>query len=135
MLEGANHEGIRENSDDDGWNAIQQVGSVAHDKGGLGSAELGQIYGAEEPNGNADHDAGEPVEDEGQEKQDESQLDQRLKVQITGSFGEFIGDNRGDGVAGRKQRGADGHDIAYNHGDRHGFAEGTRESEKNRTHD
>ena len=82
-----------------------------------------------------DQDASEAVEDEGEEKEDEAELDQRLEIQIAGGFGEFVGDNRGDGIAGREERGADGGRVADDHGDGHGFAEGARESEKNRAHD
>ena len=57
-----------------------------------------------------------------------------LRYKSPRGFGELIGDGGSDGVAGRKQRGADGGSVADHHGDGHGFAESARQSEKHRAH-
>ena len=82
-----------------------------------------------------DQDASQAVEDEGEEEEDEAELDQRLEIKVAGGFGEFVGDDGGDGVAGRKERGADGGRVADDHGDGHGFAESAREREEDGAHD
>ena len=68
-------------------------------------------------------------------KEHEAEFDERLEIEIAGGFGELVGDDGGDGIAGRKERGADGRRVADDHGDGHGLAESASQREKNRTHD
>jgi len=79
--------------------------------------------------------ASEPVENERQKKEYESQLNKGLIMQIAGSFGELVGDNGGDRITGREERGANHRRVADDHGDGHGFAEGAREGQENGAHD
>ena len=75
------------------------------------------------------------VEDEGEQEQHQAEFDQRLEIEVAGGFGEFVGDDGGDGVARRKQRGTDGGRVADDHGDRHGFAQSARQRQENGAHD
>ncbi len=68
-------------------------------------------------------------------EQHQTQFDQRREVNVTGSFGELVGDHRRDRIAGRKQRGVNGGIVADHHRDRHGFAERAREGQKDRADD
>src|SRR5205807_9926007 len=70
------------------------------------------------------------VEDEGEDEKHQAKLDQGLRMELTGCFGEFIGDHGGDGISGREQRRADHRRIADNHGDGHRFAEGPSQGQK-----
>src|SRR6266508_4081433 len=79
--------------------------------------------------------ASEPVENERQKKKCQSQFNEGLIMQIAASFGELVGDDGSDGIAGRKKRSADGGRIADDHGDGHGFAEGAREGQEDRAKD
>src|SRR5260370_15809455 len=54
MLEWKNDDGVGKNADDDGRDAVEQVGGVTHDKSGGPAAEFREINGAEESDGNAD---------------------------------------------------------------------------------
>ncbi len=71
------------------------------------------------------------VEDEGKDEEHQAKLDQRLRMEIAGCFGEFVGDDGSNGLAGRKERSADDRGIADNHGDGHSFAKGPSEGQEN----
>ncbi len=60
---------------------------------------------------------------EGDQKQQQSERDQGRGVKIAHRFGEFIGNGRGNGGAGRQQRGTDAMRVADHEGHRHGLAE------------
>ena len=53
----------------------------------------------------------------------QAERDQRRGVEVADRFGEFVGDGRGDGRAGRQDRAGDAVRIADHEGDRHGLAE------------
>ena len=44
----------------------------------------------------------------GEQEEHQSQFDERLRIEVTGSLAEFIGDDGGDGVTRGEKRGADG---------------------------
>src|SRR5437879_9046878 len=54
MFERKNDEGVSENADDDGRDAVEQVGGVANNEGSGAAAEFREINGAKESDGNAD---------------------------------------------------------------------------------
>src|SRR5215831_2296717 len=69
------------------------------------------------------HVARDREHDEGDDEQDEAERDQRRSVEVADRLGEFVGDRRRDGGAGRQDRGRDLVGIADHEGDRHGLAE------------
>lgn len=75
------------------------------------------------------------VDDEGEDEENETKGDERLQVKISRSFGKFVGDDSGNGVAGGEERSGDSGGIADDHGNSHGFTQRAGESEKDRTHD
>src|SRR6267378_1254293 len=54
MLKRKNDEGVGKNADNDGRDAVEQVGGITHDKSGGPAAEFREINGAKESDGNAD---------------------------------------------------------------------------------
>ena len=50
-------------------------------------------------------------------------------MQVADRLGEFVGERRGDAVAGREQRGAQAVGVADDEGHRHGFAERAAEAQ------
>src|ERR1041384_1241630 len=54
MLERKNGNGVRKNADDDGGDTVEQVRGITHDESGGPTAELGEINGAQESDGNAE---------------------------------------------------------------------------------
>ena len=60
----------------------------------------------------------------------EAQLDQGAEVEVSCRFREFVGDHGSDGISGRKKRRSDLRSVADDHRNRHGFAQGPRQSQK-----
>src|SRR5579872_3655217 len=82
-----------------------------------------------------DQDASQAVENKSQKKEHEAQFNERLEIEIAGGFGEFIGDNSGDGISGIEERSADRRSVADDHGNGHSFAKSASESEEDGAHD
>src|SRR5204863_160017 len=78
-----------------------------------------------------DQQARKAVEDEGKNEEHQAKLDQGFGMEIAGGFGEFIGDDGGNGIARRKERCADDRGIADNRGDGHSFAESPSRGQEN----
>src|SRR5580692_7690221 len=53
-MHGNNDDGPGENTDDDGWNAVQQVGGVADEHGKCFTSEFGQVNASQESDRDAD---------------------------------------------------------------------------------
>src|SRR5580658_6232377 len=53
-MHGHNHHGPSENTDDDGRDAVQQVGGVSHEHGKSFSTELSQVNASQESDGHTD---------------------------------------------------------------------------------
>src|SRR5450759_2498542 len=69
------------------------------------------------------HVARDGQDDEGDEEQDQAEFDQRGCVEFADRLVEFIGQCRGNAIAGHQQRLAQFMGIADHEGDRHGFAQ------------
>src|SRR5439155_19521481 len=80
--------------------------------------------------GEQDQKPGDSVDENGQEKQNQSQLDQSLNVQVTGRLRKLVGNDGGDRIARGEQRTADLRIITDHHGHSHRFTQGPREREK-----
>ena len=63
------------------------------------------------------------------------EFDQGVNVKVAGRFGELIGDDRGDGIAGGEQRGGDFGIIADDHGHGHRFTERPGHGQEDRAQD
>src|SRR5438552_10457396 len=85
------------------------------------------------PGSGDDQQTRKAVEKEGQEEEHQAKLDQGLRMELAGGFGEFIGDDGGNGISGRKERSADDGRIADDHGDGHRFAERSGKGQENGT--
>src|SRR3979490_1958204 len=70
------------------------------------------------------HEAGDGVDDDGDEEEREADLDERAEIDVAGGLGELSCNDAGEGVGGGEEGLADVGVIADDHGDGHGFAEG-----------
>src|SRR5665213_1754242 len=87
------------------------------------------------PIGSYDEQARDSVDDDGEGEEDQAQFDQGAGVELAGGFGELVGDYGGNGIAGGEEGGFDFGIVADDHGDGHGLAERTRQSQEDGTHD
>src|ERR1700744_1129972 len=66
-----------------------------------------------------DHEAGDGVDDDGDQKECETDLDKRAEVDVACGLGELSRDDAGEGVGGGKEGFGDVGMVADDHGDGH----------------
>src|SRR6266853_3606310 len=76
-----------------------------------------------------DQKLGQNIHDNRNDEECKAYLDQGTQVNVASGLGKLIGDYTGHGVAGGKQRACDFGTVSDDHGDSHGFAEGTAQAE------
>src|SRR5215831_14313256 len=77
----------------------------------------------------------EPVDHDGEGEQYQSELDERLQIQLAGSFRKFISDHCGDGIARSQKRRLNSWRIADDHRNGHRLAERPRQREEDGSED
>ena len=82
-----------------------------------------------------DHESGDCVDEDGDKKEGETDLDEGTEVEVACGLGELIGDDTGQGVAGGEEAFADLWVIADDHGNGDGLAKSAAEAEHDGSYD
>src|SRR5579862_1161267 len=72
---------------------------------------------------------GDEVHDDREGEENQADLEKGLQISVRGRFGELVGDDAGEGIAGLEKRSGDDRAVAYDHRDGHRLAQGAAQTE------